>query len=527
MSANPDVDPHSAPVFQTPHNVVEDLQGLLLRLQTLKMYDVVSMTGDDHIVSKPDLAICHDFVLLAAYLQKYDPDSSIITDCMNVASAIYPITGKQEHLKIFTTWNICNSNISKKIMQIQRVNQKKNDSDLLLLKAYIFEIQTSMLEYTNHYNVNRVIPKMSKISQSLRNAGTRKRITECFMFLSLYESDDAPFRYACLDMVRQFIPLTGSTHTQQILNNWGGNMLNEAILRKILFYQKESLSGNKSHFIMILQETLNLMIQYCTDEISRVSSKQHTATTQNASTSSTIHSHTNNSRTATVNPNTYSISNPDLFKTSYIAWWGFEDHLLHYIKDISEDHTEYVTLLKPTKYEEFPKGWDPMTGNDGFKYLEKEFRLYRYISYDAASSIIGKFQRTVVHVPIPIQQTPVHAHHSGSASPARGSVSPARHVQYTTPHVHAHHSGYGRVVHQRQYTTTPGYHTYNGGSNLYPNPKVVGERYYNRYGNPYVMYGQLSTENVAGPCRCEGCPGCDGTPGDCRCVGKCRCVHDA
>ena len=29
------------------------------------------------------------------------------------------------------------------------------------------------------------------------------------------------------------------------------------------------------------------------------------------------------------------------------------------------------------------------------------------------------------------------------------------------------------------------------------------------------------------PCRCRGCTGCDGKPGHCRCIGRCRCVHDA
>ena len=88
---------------------------------------------------------------------------------------------------------------------------------------------------------------------------------------------------------------------------------------------------------------------------------------------------------------------------------------------------------------------------------------------------------------------------------------------------------------QVQYNTYPGYHTYHGNSNLYPNPKVYGVRFYENggadKGGPYAMYAELSTEDLAStndqvqPCLCAACTcrGCD----DCNsCENGGRGVHD-
>jgi hypothetical protein len=250
---------------------------------------------------------------------------------------------------------------------------------------------------------------------------------------------------------------------------------------------------------------------------------------------------------------------------SYVAWWGFEDHHLHYIKNSALDQPEYVLNVRVSENGEFPKGWNPFN-NNGYTYLKNGSDTYLFVWTDRFY-ITGYIQRNLEYVQTPIQSTKTNqsgmllpkpadyfqgdysnsagawykSHNKIHVKPTKndagtyhsGYVPPARHVQYNTPHAGAHHSGYGRVVHQSQYNTTPGYHTYSGDSNLYRHPKRPGERYYDSPGDRYAMYAQLSTSDLAGPVdqvrpfRCEGCPGCDGTPGNCRCIGRCRCVHDA
>lgn len=96
------------------------------------------------------------------------------------------------------------------------------------------------------------------------------------------------------------------------------------------------------------------------------------------------------------------------------------------------------------------------------------------------------------------------------------------HVRYGTNNsVHRHNVQYYHVPGHPIRHTYPGYHTYSGNSNLYPNPTIPGQKYYENggpdSGGPWVMHTQLSTEDLADPvdqvqpCHCTecACPDCD------------------
>jgi hypothetical protein len=279
------------------------------------------------------------------------------------------------------------------------------------------------------------------------------------MWLLLYITDDADFRWKCFEFLKVLIPLTGSTTKDEILRMYNREKLHQTIANKSKKYT-ENPSSDSSLFINILTQTNLLMHEFFRNSYSR--------------------------------PNLDQTNTDDNKRVTFIT---------------PDEHNENSSK----KYTSHSKWVQTVHSNPSPKLLDKT----KYVTdVQHGRFLIPKPNvNPKPHVPNAGRST--SQHYGSGPVPYHGQYY-AHQTPYNTYPIH------GRAVHQTQHNKIPGYHTYTNDTRVYPNPRNSRAFTEYPDGKRYAFYTQLSSSNLAGPldqvlpCHCES-HSCE-NGGLCRCV---------